>query len=80
LTREIKIDIDFVKKALSQFVILLIDEKTVQKAIEFMSKYNLRPNDALIIATCKLNKIDNFVTLDSDFEKVCSGENIQVFS
>lgn len=35
--------------------------------LEIMKKYNLLPNDALILATCRFFGIDNIATYDSDF-------------
>ncbi|HRG36773.1 MAG TPA: PIN domain-containing protein [Chitinophagales bacterium] len=42
-----------------------------------MSKYNLLPNDALILATCKLNQINMIASFDSDFKTACEKEKIQ---
>jgi predicted nucleic acid-binding protein len=44
-----------------------------------MQKYNLLPNDALILATCKIYQIQQIASFDStDFEKACLGENIKL--
>ncbi len=48
------------------------------KALEFMGKYNLLPNDALILATCKLHNIQTLLTMDRDFEKACEKEDIKL--
>ncbi len=49
--------------------------------LEMMSKYNLLPNDALILADCKLNKIDLLASYDvKDFTKACEQESIKLIS
>ena len=43
-----------------------------------MQRYNLLPNDALILATCKLNGITQIASYDNDFVAACTGEGIQL--
>lgn len=43
-----------------------------------MVTYNLLPNDALILATCKLHNIKRLASYDSDFARACIGEGIQL--
>lgn len=44
-----------------------------------MQKYNLLPNDALILATCKIHQIPQLASFDTtDFEQACIGENIKL--
>jgi predicted nucleic acid-binding protein len=44
-----------------------------------MQKHNLLPNDALILATCKIHQIPQIASFDlTDFEKACLAENIQL--
>ncbi|MFN7117135.1 MAG: PIN domain-containing protein [Saprospiraceae bacterium] len=43
-----------------------------------MSKYNLLPNDALIIAICQLNQISAIASYDPDFITVCKDLNIML--
>lgn len=45
--------------------------------LQYMSTYNLLPNDALILATCKLNNIDMLASFDSDFKTACKNEKIK---
>ena len=45
-----------------------------------MNGYKIKPNDSLIIATCKFYKIDKLISLDSDFEKICKDEKIQLIN
>ena len=42
----------------------------INEFINIMEKYNLLPNDALIVATCKFHGINKITTLDEDFKKV----------
>ncbi|WP_297514259.1 PIN domain-containing protein [Thermococcus sp.] len=37
---------------------------------EIEGKYQLLPNDALIVATCVEHEIERILTFDSDFEKI----------
>ena len=47
-------------------------------AVEYMAKYGLLPNDAMILATCKFYGIKYLVSFDSDFEEACEGEEIRL--
>ncbi len=44
--------------------------------LQLMQQYNLLPNDALILATCKLNGITQLASYDADFDTVCRDEGI----
>ena len=46
--------------------------------LQLMRQYNLLPNDALILATCKLNGIGQIASYDADFIAACAGEGIQL--
>lgn len=47
--------------------------------LQMMSKYNLLPNDALILADCKLNAINALASYDvKDFSEACKKESIQL--
>nr|WP_295929267.1 type II toxin-antitoxin system VapC family toxin [uncultured Dyadobacter sp.] len=49
--------------------------------LEMMSKYNLLPNDALILADCKLNSINVLASYDvKDFSDACKKEGILLVS
>lgn len=49
--------------------------------LEMMSKYNLLPNDALILADCKLNSINALASYDvKDFSDACKKAGIQLIS
>jgi predicted nucleic acid-binding protein len=43
-----------------------------------MSKYNLLPNDAIILATCKIHNITKLASHDSDFILPCKAEGIEL--
>ncbi len=57
---------------------LQCNEHINELSVELMIKYNLLPNDALILATCKHNNIKNLASYDSDFENACKNENITI--
>ncbi len=48
------------------------------EAFELMNKFNLLPNDALILATCKFNDIGFLATYDTDFEIPCKKLGIEI--
>ena len=43
-----------------------------------MEQYNLLPNDAIILATCKLNDIPQLASYDADFDAACRDEGIRL--
>ncbi len=52
---------------LDKFSKVFIDEEILKLAEDYIINYNLRPNDALILASCKVHKIENLISLDGDF-------------
>lgn len=66
---------------LSVFQIVGLKPQITATFLENMSKYNLLPNDALILADCKLNAIEALATYDvKDFAKACELEGINLIS
>lgn len=63
---------------LSQFTVLPSDNRIVPIYLGLMQRYNLLPNDALIIATAKLHGIPAVASYDPDFESACQGEGIRL--
>jgi uncharacterized protein len=51
-----------------------------QSAIDIIKQFNLLPNDALILATCKYFDIKYLATFDSDFEVPCNSLGIRIFN
>ncbi len=47
-------------------------------ALAFMKNYNLLPNDALILASCKQHGINALASYDPDFEAACRQESISL--
>ena len=45
---------------------------------QFMSKYNLLPNDAIILAICKMHGITKLASHDADFIVPCKEEGIEL--
>jgi predicted nucleic acid-binding protein len=61
----------------SYFTILPIENEIILLSYDYMQKYNLLPNDALILATTKLNEIEYLVSFDKkDFQQPCNDESI----
>ncbi len=65
---------------LSSFQLLSIPDGAIPLAIEFMKKHNLLPNDAIILASCKLLDVDVLASYDSDFHRACVEEGIRLVS
>jgi uncharacterized protein len=65
-------------KLLSSFNFLNISKSAVIHAIDLMKEHNLLPNDALILATCKLNTIAILASYDTDFREACQKEGVRL--
>ncbi len=65
-------------KLLSGFNFLNISKSAVIHAIDLMKNHNLLPNDALILASCKLDNITILASYDSDFTEACQKEGIRL--
>ncbi|TAG88972.1 MAG: PIN domain-containing protein [Bacteroidetes bacterium] len=61
---------------LAQFEYLPVPVEALPLSIELMKKYNLLPNDALILASCILQGIKVLASHDSDFGAACQAENM----
>ena len=59
-----------------QFGVLDLNMEINKISIRLMNKYNLLPNDSLIIASCKYHNIKCLVSLDEDFKEPCVKEGI----
>ncbi len=68
------------KLLLSRFEYLNISKLAMLQSIDFMRNYNLLPNDALILATCKLENIAILASYDADFTKACQKEGIKLIA
>ncbi|MCD4793959.1 MAG: PIN domain-containing protein [Bacteroidales bacterium] len=78
LKKKLHCDILQIIDILSGFIILQIGNEVVKIAYDYMQKYNMKPNDAIIAATCTFHKIPNILSLDNDFNEVCKNENINL--
>lgn len=54
------------------------DRRLINEAPILMAKYNLLPNDAIILATCKLHNITKLALHDTDFIFPCQAEGIEL--
>lgn len=59
---------------------LEINSEVVIISNNFIQKYGLLPNDALILATCKHYELDALASLDTDYEEACRNEGITLIS
>ncbi|KUH34417.1 nucleotide-binding protein [Thermococcus celericrescens] len=62
------------------FLDLEINRAVETLAVEYMIKYGLLPNDALILATCKFHDVKYLISFDSDFANACEKEGISLLS
>lgn len=60
------------------FEFLPTDRSIIGEVPELMKKYNLLPNDAIILATCKIHNITKLASHDSDFILHCKEEGIEL--
>jgi predicted nucleic acid-binding protein len=54
------------------------DNRLFSLVPQFMSKYNLLPNDAIILATCKMYGITKLASHDTGFIGPCGEEGIEL--
>ena len=64
-------------RALNNFILLFSDQSFIKEVPRLMAEYNLLPNDAIILATCKLHGT-KLASHDSDFIIPCQSENIDL--
>lgn len=67
-------------KLLAEFQFLETNSSLITTVPKLMSTYNLLPNDAIIIATCKLHAIPMLASYDSELIPVCKKEEIQLIT
>jgi predicted nucleic acid-binding protein len=60
------------------FHFLLSDKELYSVVPLLMAKYNLLPNDAIILATCKMHNITKLASHDVDFIILCQEEGIEL--
>jgi len=63
---------------LKLFHFLTANEGLIDMVPTFMATYNLLPNDAIILATCKIHNITKLASHDSDFILPCAAEGIEL--
>jgi predicted nucleic acid-binding protein len=72
---------DYPESLLSIFSIIPSSKEVTPVFLDMMSRHNLLPNDALILADCKLNNIDALASYDiKDFATACRFESIKLIS
>ena len=50
---------------------LFLADFGILKAFDFIERFHLKPNDAIILATCKYYEMDILLSLDDDFLEPC---------
>lgn len=60
------------------FHFISTDETLIDIVPVYMATYNLLPNDAIILATCKIHNIIQLASHDSDFIIPCKAEGIEL--
>ena len=60
--------------------LLFPNRKLLERAFYYIEYYGLLPNDALVMATCKVYGIELLVSLDSDFSDIAAQEDIVLIS
>lgn len=68
------------KEFLLGFQILPIPDDALPLAVDFMKKHNLLPNDAIILAACKIQDVRILASYDADFFKACVVEGIRLIT
>lgn len=72
---------DYPAPFLSIFSIVPSSNDVTAVFLDMMSRHNLLPNDALILADCKLNNIDALASYDvKDFATACRQESIKLIT
>lgn len=74
------LDLHETEEFLSGFQLLPIPDAAVPQTISMMKKHNLLPNDAMILASCKWQRVAVLASFDSDFARACSAEEILLIS
>ena len=67
-------------KILTDFQFIEAGKSALTLVPQFMSQYNLLPNDAIILATCKIHNITKLASHDADFIVPCQQEGIQLLT
>ena len=67
---------EFIFKLFDVFEWLDVNVDVKDIAIRYHKSYRLKPNDALILATCKHYGIKYLISLDKDFERACAEEKV----
>ena len=64
------------REHLLSFSFLEVNEEVLNILFDLIESYNLKPNDALILATCKHYNLKYLISLDEDFKEPCEKEGI----
>lgn len=67
-------------KLLESFSFCSVNEQIYSLVPQFMSTYNLLPNDAIILTTCEIHNITKLASHDADFIIPCKQEGIELLT
>lgn len=70
----------FISRILEEFTFIEVNNSISFIAPLLMSKYNLLPNDAIILATCKIHNVTQLASHDKDFKEACNSEGITLLT
>ena len=73
-------DLITIETILNEFDLLEIGNEIKDLAMSYIKSYRLKPNDALILATCKHHEINCLISLDEDFKQPCEKEEITLIN
>jgi predicted nucleic acid-binding protein len=65
---------------IKNFSLLPVNNSIFSLVPLYMQQYNLLPNDAIILATCKIHNITQLASHDKDFEEACKSEGIELLT
>ncbi len=68
------------QELIDQLTLIEEDNSLKNQVISAMQKYNLLSNDAIVLVDCKNNQINYVASYDTDFERFCKEENINLIS
>ncbi len=80
LLKKTKISVQEIKDLLFDYKFLDINKEITNRIFGYLDKYELYPNDAFILATCKYYGIKTLLSMDNDFIKCCLQEKITLIN
>ena len=79
-TRRKLISFNEIRNLLESFSSLELCSEVENLSLTMIEKHKLKPNDAIILSTCKYYGVPYLISLDSDFEKPCKEEGVELIN